>query len=140
MTSRWIPPVGLVIVGASLLACSSPAGDPGLEIPVGFELEDLHLPDVWISTPVQGGTDCGTGPLHDCWTVDMLIESDCDGYVLLGFEEYRAEGAVLERYERLAARTSGPGGTETFSWSSEFFNSDVIASISVTKAECVGKI
>lgn len=133
--------LGASAVALALLAtgCSSapPETEATLAIPHGFEFEDLFMPDVWVSTPARSDEACGLAALTDCWESEVLVESDCDGSVLLSFEERREAGAKLEEYQHLMPRTASPGASELFVWSSQFHNPEVIDSIAVTSAECV---
>ncbi|GAA1661556.1 hypothetical protein [Microbacterium lacus] len=125
-----------------LAACSNPSSTTEaetVEVPPGFEIDDLYVPDLWVSKPVRGGTECGDGVLFDCWSVIVMSESGCDPYALLTFVERNASGDELKRYQ-LAAAAEGAGKAWDFSWDSQWFKPEVIASISVERAGCTDEM
>jgi hypothetical protein len=132
-----------VLIALTLVGCSSPEPTPtrtsdpiSAVAPSGFEVDDLYAPDLWVSDPVRGGTDCGDSLLSDCWNVSIMSESGCeDSFALLTIVEQNRSGDELETYQT-AAPAATAGQASAFSFNSRTINEEVIDTVEVIGAEC----
>jgi hypothetical protein len=131
------------LLALTLASCSSSEPSPTRAVdstpavaPAGFEFDDLYEPDMWVTDPVHGGTDCGDGLLHDCWTVNVMSETGCDdSFALLTIVERNRSGDELETYQTTAPAATA-GRVSGFSFDSRFYGEQVIDEVEVIGAEC----
>ncbi len=75
-----------------------------------------------------------------CWSFDILIESECDGYAIVSVEEFDKSGRELASYQQMVGITASPGTSQNWSWSADARIAENIDHIDVTEAVCAGEM